>query len=129
MVSVRRFRLSAVKRSRPCDVGEVMIKIVAVIKKKPTLSRDEFIRYWHDDHPFFVRALPGIRGYRQNPAIDHRKEWPFDGMAELWFDDVSAVKEAYSGDEAAALFAHEEEFLESTQWFISEEAPVFGVTE
>ncbi|MDO5511746.1 EthD family reductase [Corynebacterium sp.] len=101
-----------------------MIKIVAVITKKPEHSREEFLRHWHEDHPAYVRRLPGIRRYRQNPAIDHRTDWPFDGMAELWFDSVAAVKEAYAGEDGKALFAHEELFLADMQWFISEEKEI-----
>lgn len=101
-----------------------MIKIVAVIRKKPEMSREEFLRHWNKDHPVYVRQLPGIRRYRQNPAIQHHKDWPFDGMAELWFDSVQDVKHAYAGDEGAALFAHEQLFLDDMQWFISEEKEI-----
>lgn len=101
-----------------------MIKVVAVIQAKSGLSRGEFLRQWNIEHPDYVRKLPGIRRYRQNPAIEHRKEWPFSGMAELWFDSVEDVKKAYAGDEARELFAHEDLFLESVQWFLAEEREV-----
>lgn len=101
-----------------------MIKVVAVIKAKPDLSREEFLHRWNVEHPEYVRRLPGIRRYRQNPAIEHRKSWPFSGMAELWFDSVQDVKTAYAGSEARELFAHEDEFLLSVEWFLSEELDV-----
>lgn len=101
-----------------------MIKIVAVIRKKPGMSREEFQRHWNEDHPAYVRRLPGIRRYRQNPAVEHRAEWPFDGMAELWFDSIRAVKEAYAGEEGTALFEHEQLFLDDMQWFIAEEKEI-----
>lgn len=101
-----------------------MIKIVAVIKKMPEHSREEFLHFWNVEHPELVKKLPGIRRYRQNPAVEHRKEWPFDGMAELWFDSVSAVKTAYAGLEAKDLFNHEHHFLSSMEWFIAEEVEI-----
>jgi uncharacterized protein (TIGR02118 family) len=101
-----------------------VIKVVAVITAKPDLSREEFIRLWNVEHPAFVRRLPGIRRYRQNPAIDHAKTWPFSGMAELWFDSVADVRKAYAGDEAKELFAHEHEFLDNVQWFLAEEREI-----
>lgn len=101
-----------------------MIKIVAVIRKKPELTREQFLESWNVEHPEFVRKLPGIRRYRQNPAIEHSKAWPFDGMAELWFDSVKAVAVAYAGDEAKALFEHEKSFLDDMQWFIAEESEI-----
>lgn len=98
-----------------------MIKIVAMIRKKPQLSREQFLAYWNGEHPAYVRELPGIRRYRQNPAIVHHKEWAFDGMAELWFDSVKDVAIAYAGPEAEALTRHEEHFLDEVQWILAEE--------
>jgi uncharacterized protein (TIGR02118 family) len=101
-----------------------MIKVVAVIRSKPGLSREVFLKYWNIEHPAFVRKLPGIRRYRQNPAIDHKKQWPFHGMAELWFDSIKDVAVAYGGPEADALRKHEEEFLEDVQWILAEEREI-----
>lgn len=101
-----------------------MIKIVAVIHKKPELSRAQFLHFWHVEHPAYVRKLPGIRRYRQNPSIEHKKDWPFDGIAELWFDTVKDIAIAYSGPEAEALTGHEELFLENMRWSIVEETEI-----
>lgn len=101
-----------------------MYKIVAVVTKREDISREEFLHEWNERHPTFVAQLPGIRRYRQNPAIEHRKQWPFDGMAELWFDSVKDIATAYAGEEARALFEHEESFLADMQWFIAEEREI-----
>ena len=101
-----------------------MIKIVAIVQAKEGLTREQFLHGWNAEHPAYVRKLPGIRRYRQNPAIEHRKQWPFSGMAELWFDSVQDIKAAYAGAEAEALFDHENGFLESVQWFIAEEVEI-----
>lgn len=101
-----------------------MIKVVAVLTAKEDLSREEFLHKWNVEHPVLVRKLPGLRRYRQNPAIEHHKAWPFDGMAELWFDSVAAVKTAYAGEEAQALFEHEHEFLTDMRWFLAEEREI-----
>lgn len=101
-----------------------MIKIVAIVRKKPHLSREQFLQQWYEEHPVFVRKLPRIKRYRQNPSIEHKKEWPFDGMAELWFDSVKDVAIAYAGPEAEALRDHEEHFLADMQWSIVEERPI-----
>ena len=98
-----------------------MFRIVAVLRKRSDLSREEFLHLWRDQHPAYVRRLRGLRRYRQNPSIEHRKDWPFDGVAELWFDSVRDIAVAYSGVEAEALRAHEELFLDDMQWSIVEE--------
>lgn len=101
-----------------------MLKIVAVVKKRPEQSRAEFLHHWTVEHPQYVAALPGILRYRQNPAIDHRRQWPYDGMAELYFETLKDVAVAYDGPEGQALFHHEEEFLGEMQWFIADEVEV-----
>jgi uncharacterized protein (TIGR02118 family) len=101
-----------------------MIKVVAVIKAKPELTREQFLHFWNVEHPHYVRKLPGILRYRQNPAIEHRKPWPYSGMAELWFDSVENVKIAYQGTEGKELFDHEHHFLASMEWFLAEEIDV-----
>ena len=97
---------------------------MVVIRRKEGLSREEFLDHWQRLHPPFVERLPGIRYYRQNVAIEHRKQWPFDGIAEMSFDSVADVKTAFSSPAATELFAHEEEFLGHVEWFIAEESDV-----
>ncbi|MEV4105350.1 EthD family reductase [Nonomuraea sp. NPDC049649] len=103
-----------------------MIKVVALIRRKPGLSREEFLRFWQEEHPPLVLALPGLRGYRQNPAIEHRKTWPWDGCAELWFDDVRAVKAAFESPEADPLREHEEAFIGELEWFLASETDLLS---
>ncbi|MFS0865743.1 EthD family reductase [Microbacterium sp. 179-B 1A2 NHS] len=105
------------------------VKVVVVVRRAEGLSRDEFIQRWIDEHPAFVRRLPGVRGYRQSLAIQHRRAWPFDGMAEIEFDSVGSVARAFDSDEAKALFAHENHFIGSLDWFISHEAIVVPLEE
>lgn len=101
-----------------------MVKVMVVIRRKDGISRDEFVREWCETHPAFVRRLPGIRGYRQNLAVEHRKPWPADGIAELRFDSVKDVAIAFDSRAARELFAHEDEFLGDVSWFIAEEIDV-----
>lgn len=103
-----------------------MYKVVVMITRKHGLSRTAFLEHWLEDHPEFVRALPGLRRYRQSVAIEHRTPWPVDGVAELWFDSIRDIAVAFdrSRDEVARLFAHEEEFIDDASWFIAEEHEV-----
>lgn len=98
-----------------------MVKVVVVIRRTPGMPRERFLTHWLKDHVDYVRRLPGIRAYRQSPAIEHHKKWPFDGMAELYFDSVSDIARAFDSPEAKELFEHEKLFLVSTEWFIADE--------
>ena len=89
-----------------------MIKTVALIARQPQLTRDQFIRHWVDIHAPLVHALPGLRRYVQDHAVER---WTapgvsafddeIDGIAELWFDDRAAMERAYASPEAQALAA------------------------
>jgi uncharacterized protein (TIGR02118 family) len=98
-----------------------VVKVLALIKRRPELSRNEFLRHWERNHPRYVRALPGVRRYRQNHALEHRVPWPFDGAAEVWFDSVGAVARAFEGPAADAMREDEKSFVGEIVWFLVEE--------
>jgi uncharacterized protein (TIGR02118 family) len=101
-----------------------MVKIVALIRRKPELSRDEFLHFWQEEHPPYVQALPGIRKYVQNAAVDGYREWAYDGAAELWFDSVRAVAAAFDSPAAEPMGEHEEAFIGELTWFLADEVDV-----
>jgi len=122
-----------------------MIKLTFCLVRLPHLSRDEFQRYWFNNHAPLVasvkdtlrirryvqlHSLPaeasaGIRASRQGPA-------DYDGVAELWFDSLDAVAANGARPEAqtaaALLLADERRFIDlskSPLWW-GEERPVVG---
>ncbi len=101
-----------------------MVKIMAVIIRRENLTREQFLGHWNNEHPVFVWRLPGLRRYRQNVAIEHRKQWPADGIAELWFDSVKDVAIAFDSPAAEKLFQHESQFIGKMDWLIAEEVEV-----
>jgi uncharacterized protein (TIGR02118 family) len=102
-----------------------MLKVCIFIEKLEGISREEFLHYWCNEHPEYVLRLPGVRRYVQNPAIEHKTQWPADGMAELWFDNLRDVAKAFDGKEAEELRKHEEHFIGKMTWFIANEILVF----
>lgn len=120
-----------------------MVKLVFCLRRKPDLSREEFQRYWRDEHAALVRRhadVLGIRRYVQLHSLDdaislavagsRRSPEPFDGVAELWFDDLDAIAEhglTEAGQAAgAALLADERTFidLERSPFFFTDEAVI-----
>ncbi len=82
-----------------------MIKLTFCLRRRPDLSIEEFHHYWRDTHAPLVAAradVLGIRRYVQVHTADHpglheafrrRNDGapePYDGVAELWFDDLAA---------------------------------------
>ena len=91
-----------------------MIKVLVAIHKKPGMSREEFNRYWREVHAPLAEGMPGLRRYIINPAIEvsSRGEPPFDGLAELWFDDVGAMEAAFASPAGQETSADVAEFAQ-----------------
>ncbi|UFS98525.1 EthD family reductase [Nocardia huaxiensis] len=98
-----------------------MMKLVAVVRRRPEVPAEEFYRIWREDLPPLVSRLPGLRGYQQNHAVPRERGWPWDGAAELWFDDRRAIQTAMSSPEAIALAAFEQTFIGTVEKFVAEE--------
>ncbi len=78
-----------------------MIKMVAVVKKKEGMERNEFVKYWLDVHAPLEKKWPGLKKYVISPAIGAPGggEPEYDGLAELWFEDEDALKKALESQE------------------------------
>jgi uncharacterized protein (TIGR02118 family) len=94
-----------------------MIKSVVFFKRKPGMPVDEFQKYWLTRHPDAVTALPGIRRYVQShtlPSIYARREPVYDGIAELWTDDMEALRAMVRAPQYARVKADEAVFIDGT---------------
>ncbi len=95
-----------------------MIKVVEVINRKPDLDVEAFQRYWLTTHGPIVARLPGLRRYVQShtrPGGYRRGDPPYDGIAELWFDDKEALGALASTAEFAAAKRDEPNFIDSNR--------------
>ncbi len=106
-----------------------MIKLVYCIRRKPGLSPEEFFHYWLDKHGPIGARIPGLRKFVQSRAISVPGDAAapdFDGMVELWFDDIAALLAARRSEEWRAATADEAHFIDPTRvaYFVSEEREV-----
>ncbi len=108
----------------------LLIKLVFTIRRRPGMSRDEFQRYWRNEHARLVEShaeVLQIRRYVQTHARDSdadaaisgaRGSEPgqYDGVAELWWDSVEELLAASSSKQgqsaAAALLEDERRFID-----------------
>lgn len=123
-----------------------MIKLVYCLRRREHLTRAEFQRYWRETHGPLVKARAktlGIRRYVQVRTLDSSLNAalagsrgspiePFDGVAELWWDDEAALAGGAGSEEgrqaARELFEDEKNFIdfERSVIFVAEEKPVVG---
>jgi uncharacterized protein (TIGR02118 family) len=106
-----------------------MVKLVYCICRKQGLSRDEFRRYWAEVHGPIGARIPGLRKLVQSYAIpvsEDARQSAFDGMAELWFDDASALARARQSPEWQTSTADEAHFVDPARCvsFVSEERQI-----
>jgi len=109
-----------------------VIKLTAFLTRRPDLSQEEFSAYWRDKHAPLVQSLAPfkllVRRYvQQRPAegVPNRLPLaPYDGIAEIWFDNLSDVFELIGSEQfLSAVTKDEENFLDRSrrEIFISHE--------
>jgi len=104
----------------------IMIKLVYCITRRPGMSLEEFSRYWREVHGPIGRRIPGLRRLVQSHPLARPADIvlpAFDGMAELWFDDLAALEAARRSPEWRASSADEANFIDATRTalFLTEE--------
>ena len=104
----------------------LMIKLVYCITKKAGLSDEEFFRYWENVHGPIGARIPRLRKLVQSRRLtiqrDERRS-DYDGMAELWFDDMEDLLAARLSPEWKASSEDEANFIDHSKvaYFVSEE--------
>ncbi len=112
-----------------------MIKLTFCLRRKPGLTWDEFSDYWRNVHAPLVREraeVLGIRRYVQVRTLQQRTLMaslqarnggapePFDGIAELWYDELGGQRTPESVEAGRVLLEDERNFIDlpaSPMWF------------
>ena len=81
-----------------------MQRVVFYLKRRTDLPQPLFFDWWLGQHRALAEQLPGLRQYIISLATD-AQEGPFDGMAELWFDDLEAAHAAFASPAGQAAHA------------------------
>jgi uncharacterized protein (TIGR02118 family) len=108
-----------------------MIKSLSLLTRKSVMSRDEFRRVWVGEHAPLVHAVPQVRRYVLSFVLEEptRPDVPtqkmnVDAVAELWYDDMAALKAAAASPEMKAVQANGALHLGAIKTFITEEIAV-----
>ena len=123
-----------------------MIKLLIFMKRKPGLSRQEFIDYYENNHIVLIakhfgefqadyrRSYPeeaapfGLTGVADSQE-DAKAGVEFDVLTEIWLKDRATMDAMFAKnaqpDVAAEVAADEENFVDraSVRFYISEEHP------
>lgn len=123
-----------------------MLKLVMCVRRLPDLSREEFQRYWLENHGALVRKharAMRIRRYVQIHTLDtplndvlrqsRGTPEPFDGLAEIYWESLEDLMAATNSPEGRAanqeLYEDEKRFIDlarSPIWAVQEHPVVEG---
>ncbi len=106
------------------QINDTWLKVSCFLTRRPDLSHDEFFHYWTEVHtPMLAKPMPGaptIHRYIQLRTIPEDvpalKTAPYDGVAEIWFDDLAGAAAMFTSDHYNTVVAKDEEnFLDRTK--------------
>jgi uncharacterized protein (TIGR02118 family) len=123
-----------------------MIKLVFMVRRRAAITREEFQRYWKEEHAELVKRhaeLLRIRRYVQTHARDTdlddalagsrgSESHQYDGVAELWWDGIDDLVQAATSEEGQtaqqALLEDERRFIDvaNSPIWLGEEIVVIG---
>ena len=86
-----------------------MVKMVVLLIRKESFTHEEFVTYWEEEHAPLVEELPNVERYVTSVPTEPEKS-AYDGIAELYFEDMAALGEAFDTDAGDALLADAAEF-------------------
>lgn len=112
-----------------------MIKLTIFVARKPTLSFEEFDSYWRTKHRKVIEDTHTfnrhVKKYVQCHAVPSDtifgSDSKFDGIAELWFQDIEAMTEAFNEPEYMEIIRPDELVfvdVENCLSFVSEELSI-----
>jgi uncharacterized protein (TIGR02118 family) len=110
-----------------------VIKLVYCVNKKQGLTDEEFFQYWLNVHAPMGARISGLRKLVQSHRITvpgDQYQPDYDGVAELWFDDVESMLSARSSDEWKESTADEANFVDHTKvaYLVTEEHVILDKT-
>ncbi|MBZ0302475.1 MAG: EthD family reductase [Anaerolineae bacterium] len=102
-----------------------MIKVIALLKRRPGMSMEEFKRIWIEEHVQLSAQMPGLRGYRVNIALPTQQDDvpapDYDGTAELWWDSREEMDASFKTEIAKTAGLDADRFSSVRQHLLTEE--------
>ncbi|WP_435318362.1 EthD family reductase [Haloarchaeobius sp. TZWSO28] len=86
-----------------------MIKLVNLLVRADDLTHEEFAEYWYEEHVPLAKDLPHAKKYVTSvPNSPEHSE--YDGIVELYFEDMGDLKAAFDSDVGKEVMADLEKF-------------------
>ena len=105
-----------------------MIKVVALVRRRPDIPRDEFIRLWTQEHVRLSQQL-GMSPYRINIATesqDNDDGPPYDGTAEMYWPSLLEFRTALASVDGVLAGVDVTRFAASVELMVVDEWVIVG---
>jgi uncharacterized protein (TIGR02118 family) len=77
-----------------------MVKVIGLVKKRPDMTHEQFRDYWLNTHSRLEKESLRVNPIRRIVANFFTEnlvdQAPFDGMVELYFDDIDQMRKQWS---------------------------------
>lgn len=112
-----------------------MIIRSGLIENRKEIDAAHFRRHWREVHGPLAARLPNLRAYVQNLVTARRMDLrpsalhAVDGISQLWFEDISAMRTGMSSPENDACVADISGFLANVTLAVQQPGTWHGETE
>jgi uncharacterized protein (TIGR02118 family) len=72
------------------------MRLLTFLKRRPEQAQADFFAWWLDRHAAIARDLPGLERYVVSLSLDDDAGAAFDGVAELWLADGTALDAVFA---------------------------------
>jgi uncharacterized protein (TIGR02118 family) len=127
VIPAKNFRRRDQERALPYAEGGDMIIRSGLICNRDGVDFAAFSDHWRNVHGPLALRVEAMRAYRQNhilerlPAPQSSRLHRVDGISQLWFDDVEAMRVAMESDEQRACVEDIRRFLSNVTILIQQE--------
>ena len=95
-----------------------MVKVFALLPKKPDISNEQFHRHWREVHAPLALRISSLRRYVQSHRLPQQipgfSSPPYEGVAEVWFDNLeTALRMRKSPEYLEGAFQDEPNFIDT----------------
>ena len=93
-----------------------MIKFTILLRRHPSMSHEAFVAHHRNEHAPLFCALPEVREHVRRYVQSHARPLPmpglpesgFDGITEIWTDDVAGLEAVFTSEEYMATIRPDE---------------------
>lgn len=87
-----------------------MLKVVITLVRREEMTHEEFLAYWREEHAPLAEQLPNLRRYTMSEPV--AEDTPFDGIAQLYYDDMDDFRKSMESEAAERVSDDSENYTD-----------------